>query len=204
MILSENSQAPGGAPWAELKSHKHKMCTDCQQNRNLMPFHIPPPVPNHDQDLLSLRPLPSFSIKRCANPVPNWASFIKHSSPKWREQINTCETPFLPQKHKHCSRNTGFFGKLNKVIFPPHPKTHSFRDIFLEQVLCSAADDVEGHALALHLVDMCAHSFGRNAHTRNSSLHDVMKGLAPIFFFFLTFRNLHKPGRSVLLLLLTA
>ncbi len=76
----------------------------------------------------------------------------------------------------HYSCNVGFFRKLNEVIFPSHPKTHSFRNIFLELVLCSAADEVEGRALALALVDVC--SYRRNAHSRNSSLQYVMKGHA--------------------------
>ncbi len=29
----------------------------------------------------------------------------------------------------HCSLKAGFFGKLNKVIFPSQPKTHFFGDI---------------------------------------------------------------------------
>ncbi len=55
----------------------------------------------------------------------------------------------LPRKTNciHCSRNAGFFGKLNKVIFPSQPKTHFFRDFLPERV--------DGRALALALVDAC-------------------------------------------------
>ncbi len=58
----------------------------------------------------------------------------------------------------HGSRNTGFFGKLNKVIFPSQPKTHFFRDILPERVPCSIAVN-EGHALALALVNACTGAF---------------------------------------------
>ncbi len=79
---------------------------------------------------------PSFNIKRCANPASNWALFIKHSS------TNTLEKLAAPKKTNciHCSHNAGFFGKLNKVIFPSQPKTHFFRDILPERVPCSAAE----------------------------------------------------------------
>ncbi len=125
---------------------------------------------------------PSFSIKPCANPAPNLALFIKHSWPKLREQIKHLWTSVAALEKQTASTVHVTLGSLGSCIFPSHPKTHSFRDIFLEQVLCSAADDVEGHAC----------SSGRNAHTRNSSLHDVMKGHAGKK----TFRNLYEPGRS--------
>ncbi len=50
-ILSEKSRAPGGVLWAELKSDEH-LSADRQQNRHLMPFHLPSAVLNHDWDLL--------------------------------------------------------------------------------------------------------------------------------------------------------
>ncbi len=34
MILSEKSRAPGGVPWAELKSDEH-LSADHQQNRDI-------------------------------------------------------------------------------------------------------------------------------------------------------------------------
>ncbi len=43
----------------------------------------------------------------------------------------------------HCTHNSRFFGKLNKVIFPSQPKTHFFGDILLKQVLCSTAVDID-------------------------------------------------------------
>ncbi len=65
---------------------------------------------------------PSFSIKRCANPVLNWALFINNTLAKL-----CC----FPGKTNciHWSHNAEFFGKLNKVIFPLQPKTHFFGDI---------------------------------------------------------------------------
>ncbi len=51
-ILSENSPAPGGAPWAELKSDEH-LSTDCQQNTDIWCcFTYRLQFPNHNWDLL--------------------------------------------------------------------------------------------------------------------------------------------------------
>ncbi len=93
-ILSENSRAPGGVPWAELKSHKH-LC-DCQQNTEIccsftyhLQFRIMTTIfYRWDRSI--------FSIKWCANPASNWALFIKHSSPK--------EEKWAPEKcpYKFC------------------------------------------------------------------------------------------------------
>ncbi len=78
----------------------------------------------------------------------------------------------------HCSRNAGFFGKLNKVIFPSQPKTHFFRDILPERVLCSAAEWralMGAHLLSLWSMHARARSSGRNAHIRSSTLVYVSK-----------------------------
>ncbi len=79
---------------------------------------------------------PSFSIKRCANPASNWALFIKRSSTNTFEKLRC-----FPGKTNciHRLRNAGFFGKLNKIIFPSQPKTHFFKDILPELVPCSSA-----------------------------------------------------------------
>ncbi len=63
-----------------------------------------------------------------------------------------CETLLLPQK-TNSSRNAGFFGKLNKVIFLLQPKTQLFGDIPHEQVPCSRMKSVDGCALAIAHVD---------------------------------------------------
>ena len=80
----------------------------------------------------------------------------------------------------HCSCNAGFFGKLNTVNFPSHPKTHLFGDI-LEQIICSTADDfpikhVDGRSLAL-LWSTCAwvRFSERNAHIRSSTIVYVIR-----------------------------
>ncbi len=66
---------------------------------------------------------------------------------------HTWETPLLPWKNKlNCLRNAGFFGKLNKVIFPSQTKTYFFRDILPVQQ-CSRMKCVDGRALAP--VDAC-------------------------------------------------
>ncbi len=64
---------------------------------------------------------PSFSIKRCVNPVSNWALFIKRST---LAKLHCC-----PEKQTASTVHVtlGSFGKLNKVIFPLQPKTHFFR-----------------------------------------------------------------------------
>ena len=126
---------------------------------------------------------PCFNSKWCANPASTWALFIKHSSLKWREHTNALATLcYCPGKTNciHCSCNAGFFGKLNTVIFPSHPKTHLFGDI-LEQIQCSAADDfpmkrVDVRDLAL-LWSTCAWArfSKRNAHIRSSTTVYVIK-----------------------------
>ncbi len=71
----------------------------------------------------------------------------------------------------HVLHNVGFFGKLNKVLFPSQPKTHFFSDILPKQVPCSRMKHVDG-ALLLFLWSMRARarSFGRNAHISSSTL----------------------------------
>ncbi len=141
MILS-NSRAPGGVPWAELKSEEH-LSADHQQNRDIwcrFTYHLQFWIMNFYLLYLfrSFRSFiagtaPSFSIKRCAYPASNWALFIKRSSTNTLEKLRCC-----PGKTKciHCLRNAVFFGKLNNVIFPLQPKTHFFRDILPEHVPC--------------------------------------------------------------------
>ncbi len=95
----------------------------------------------------------------------------------------------------HCSHNAGFFGKLNKVIFPLQPKTHFFRDILPERVPSAAGWSTLIGVLLLMLWSMRAraHFSRRNAHIRSSTVvyvnksHDWKK----------TFRNLYKSGRKI-------
>ncbi len=171
-ILSENSRAPGGVSWAELKSDEH-MSSDWQQNRHLMPFTIC--CFESWLGTFIAGTAPSFSIKRCANAALNWAWLIKRWSTNTFAKLHCC-----PEKTNciHCSRNAGFFGKLNKVIFPSQPTTHFFRDILPERVPCSAAEwSALMGGLLLSLRSMCSRArfFGRNAHTRSSTLHYVRK-----------------------------
>ncbi len=134
---------------------------------------------------------PSLSIKRCANPASNWDLFIKRLSTNTLKKLRCC-----PGKTNciHCSHKAGFFGKLNKVIFPSQPKTHFFRDIPPERVPYSAAEwSALMGVLSLSLWSMRARFSGRNAHVRSSTLvyvsksHDLKK----------TFRNLYEPGRKI-------
>ncbi len=90
----------------------------------------------------------------------------------------------------------GSFGKLNNVNFPLQPKTHFFRDILPERVLCSAAEwSTLMGALSLWLWSMRARarSSGRNAHVRSSTLVYVSK----IHDWKKTFQNLYEPGRKI-------
>ncbi len=153
MILSENSRAPGGAPWAELKSDEH-LSADCQQNSDiwccftyrLQLWIMTGIFYSWDFSIFQYQTMCKSSVELGLV----YKTFVnKH----------TCET-LLPRKTNgiHCSRNAGFFGKLNKVIFPLQPKTHFFRDILPEQVLFSAAEwSVDGRALPL--VYACAGAF---------------------------------------------
>ncbi len=135
-------------------------CTNCQQNTGIwcsftyrLHFRIMTGIfYRWDHSIFQYQTMCKSSIELVL--------FIKHSSPKWQEQTNTrAKLCCFPGKTNciHCSCNTGFFGKLNKVIFPSQPKTHFFGDILLKQVLCST------------VVDIDVSSSGRSAHTRNYS-----------------------------------
>ncbi len=168
-ILSENSRAPGGAPWAELKSDEH-LSTDHQQNAEIwccLTYHLQFWIMT---GIFIAGTAPSFSIKRCANPVSIWALFIKHSSTNTLAKLHCCpENQTASTVHV----TLGSFGTLNNVIFPLQPTTHFFRDILPERVPSSALMG----ALLLSLWSMCARvrSSGRNAHIRSSTLHYVRK-----------------------------
>ncbi len=122
-------------PWAELKSDEHlSTITTKTQTFDAVSLTI-----------CSSKSWPGsfiagtalyFSIKQCANPVSNWALYIKRSPKKTLEKLCCC-----PEKtnYIHGLCNAGFFGKLNKVIFHSQPKTHFFRDILPERVPCSSA-----------------------------------------------------------------
>ncbi len=119
---------------------------------------------------------PSFSIKRCANPVSNWALFIKRSSTKHlRNSIAAPEKQTISTVHI----TVGSFGKLNKVIFSSQPKTHFFRDILPERVPCCQPADWSAlmGALSFSLWSMRvrARSSGRNAHIRSSTVVYVIR-----------------------------
>ncbi len=86
MILSEKSRAPGGTPWAELKSDEH-LSADRQQNTDIwcrFTYHLQFWIMT---GIFYSWDAPSFSIKRCANPASNWALFIKRSSTNTLEKL---------------------------------------------------------------------------------------------------------------------
>ncbi len=115
---------------------------------------------------------PSFSIKRCANPVLNWALFIKRSSTKHlRNSIAAPEK----QTISTVPVTVGSFGKLNKVIFSSQPKTHFFRDILPERVPCCQPADWRKLSFSLWSMPARARSSGRNAHIRSSTVVYVIK-----------------------------
>ncbi len=121
-----------------------------------------------------------------------WALFIKRSSTNTFEKLHCC-----PRKTNciHCSRNAEFFGKLNKVIVPLQPKTHFFRDILSEWVLCSSAAEWSALMGALSLRSMRARacSSGRNAHIRSSTVAYVSKSYDRKK----TLRNFYEPGSEI-------
>ncbi len=103
----------------------------------------------------------------------NWALFINRSSTNTLEKLCCC-----PRKTNciHCLRNAGFFGKLNKVIFPSQPKTHFFRYILLKRVPCSSIAEWKCWWPALlQSMRAWARSSGRNAHIRSSTVVYVSK-----------------------------
>ncbi len=135
-ILSEKSRAPGGVSWAELKSDEH-LSADRQPNTDIwcrFTYHVQFWIMT---GIFIAGTAPSFIIKRCANSASNWALFINV-----HQQTHLRNSVAAPEKTDciHCLRNAGFFGKLNKVIFPSQPKTHFSRDILPERVPCSAAE----------------------------------------------------------------
>ncbi len=163
MILSENSRAPGDAvgrakEWRALKRRsptKH-ICSSESWPGSFIAGTAP-----------------SFRIKGCANPVSNWALFIKRSSTNTLVKLHCCP---IKQTASTVHATLGSFGKLNKVIFPLQP--NFFRDILPERVSCRAAgwSTLIG-TLLLSRWSMRAQvrSSGRNAHIRSSTPHYVRK-----------------------------
>ncbi len=98
---------------------------------------------------------PPFSIKWCANPASNWALFIKCSSTDKLAKNCPGKTNWI-----QCSRNAGFFWKLNKVIFTLQPKTqrHSLETLFLSESRAALPNE------ALRWACSGSRSSGRNAY----------------------------------------
>ncbi len=111
-ILYENIWAPGGAPWAELKSDEH-MSADHKQNTDIwchltycLRFWIMTGIfYSWDRSIFQYQTMCKSSIELGLV----YKTFVKKHS----------RTPLLPRKtnYIHCLRDAGFFGKLNKVIF---------------------------------------------------------------------------------------
>ncbi len=125
---------PSSRRWVELKSDEHLLQSPTKQPFDAVSLTIWSSESRPGSFIAGTAP--SFSIKPCANPASNWALLIKRSSTNTLEKLRYC-----PEKTNciHCSRIAGFFGKLNKVIFPSQPKTHFLRDILPEWIPCSAA-----------------------------------------------------------------
>ncbi len=120
MILSGKSW--GGVPWAELKSDEHlsaiiSKTETCRFTYRLQFWIMTGIFYSWDCSMFQYQTMRKSTVELSLV----YKTFInKH----------TWETPLLPWKNKlNCLRNVGFFGKLNKVIFPSQPKTHFFRDI---------------------------------------------------------------------------
>ncbi len=145
-ILSEKSRAPGGgAPWVELKSDEHlsaitSKTETCRFTYRLQFWIMTEIFYSWDCSMFQYQTMLKSSVKLSLV----YKTFInKH----------TWETPLLPWKNKlNCLRNAGFFGKLNKVIFPSQPKHTSLETFFP----CSSASRMKcGDGRALALVDAC-------------------------------------------------
>ncbi len=130
-ILSEKWLS-GGVPWAKLKSYGH-LSADRQQNRDIW-----------CRWSFIAGTAPSFSIKRCANPASNWASFIKRSSTSTLEKLRCC-----PGKTNciHCLM-LGSSGSWTRLSFPHNQKHTSLETFFLSEpspVQCSRMERVEAN-----------------------------------------------------------
>ncbi len=192
-ILSKKSRAPGGgAPWTELKSDEYLSAIISKTHTfDVVSFTVCSSESWPGYFIAGTAP--SFSNKQCANPASNWALFVKRSSTNTLEKLCCCpgKTNFI---HSLC--DAGFFGKLNKVIFPSQPKTHFFWDILPEWVPCSAAGWsalMAALLLLLRSMGARAHSSGRNAHIRSSTIIYVSKSHARKK----TLRNLYVPESEI-------
>ncbi len=140
-----------GVPWAELKIDKH-LRTDCQQNTDIW---------CHFTYNLQFWIMTGIFYSG-AHSIFQYQTICKSNVElglvyKTFINIHTCETPLLPRKMNciHCSRNAGFFGKLNKVIFPLQPKTHLFGEILLEQVACRLPNEEHWWACSCSCFGRC-------------------------------------------------
>ncbi len=157
-----------------------------------MPFHLPSQFWIMTRIFYSWD-APSFSIKWCANPVSNWALFIKRSSTKHlRNSIAAPEKQTISTVHV----TVGSFGKLNKVIFSSHQKHTSLETFFPRESRAASLrlKRVDGRALVLTLVDACTGAFFREKcpykefHCRLRHQEQRLKK---------TLQNLYEPGSEI-------
>ncbi len=135
MILSEKSRAPGGVPWAELKSDEH-LWADCQQkHRHLMPFTTICSSESWPVSFIAGTLHLSVSNDVCKSSVELglvYKTFVnKHT---WENSVAARKN-----KRIHCSCNAGFFGKLKQGYLSLTTKNtllYSSRS----RVPCSAAE----------------------------------------------------------------
>ncbi len=137
MILSEKSRAPGGGTsWPELKSDEHlsaitsKTYIWCRFIYHLLFWIITRIYYSWDCSIFQYQTMRKSSVEL--------GLVYKRSSTNTLEKLRCC-----PGKTNciHCLRNTGFFGKLNKVIFPSQPKHTSLETFFPSESRASVQPD---------------------------------------------------------------
>ncbi len=113
---------------------------------------------------------PSFSIKRYAKYSVElglvYKTFVQQT--QLRNSVALLKTNCI-----HVLHNVGFFGKLNKVLFPSQPKTHFFRDHSSPSKSRAAGDEARWWGALCFSSGRCVHgprSSGRNAHISSSTL----------------------------------
>ncbi len=104
---------------------------------------------------------------------------------------HTWETPLLPRKNKlHPLFTAGFFGKLNKVIFPSQPKHTSLETLFPSKSRAVQPNEV------LALVDECTGAFFREK-CPYKEFHPRLVHEEPRLKNKKTPRNLYEPGSKI-------
>ncbi len=108
------------------------------KHRNLMQFYLLPALPNHDRDFYRWDHSIFQYQTMCKSSVV-LALFIKHSSPKWREQTNTQNSVASLEKQTASTVHItlGSLESWTKLSFP-HNQKHTFSETFFSSKSCAA------------------------------------------------------------------